>query len=65
MHAQFDRVLNALADRLPRVAEHLEAARADVPAFTSFPQEIWHQIWSNNPSERRNREIPRRTDVVP
>src|SRR3712207_6268761 len=37
VHAQFDRVLDALADKLPRVAEHLEAARADVLAFTAFP----------------------------
>src|SRR5688500_17043138 len=29
VHAQFDRLLDALADKLPRVAEHLEAARAD------------------------------------
>src|SRR5215216_5609434 len=64
VHAQFDRVLDALADKLPRVAEHLEAARADVLAFTAFPKEIWRQIWSNNPSERLNREIRRRTDVV-
>ena len=64
VHAQFDRVLDALADKLPRVAEHLEAARTDVLAFTTFPQEVWRQIWSNNPSERLNREIRRRTDVV-
>src|SRR5215211_1927495 len=64
VHAQFDRVLDALVDKLPRVAEHLEAARADVLAFTAFPKEVWRQIWSNNPSERLNREIRRRTDVV-
>ena len=38
VHAQFDRVLDSLHDKLPHVAEHLEAARADVLAFTQLPE---------------------------
>jgi putative transposase len=48
-HAQFDRVVAALAERFPDAAEHLDAARADLLAFTAYPREIWRQIWSNNP----------------
>jgi putative transposase len=42
----------------------MDEAEADVLAYLAFPREHWRQIWSNNPLERLNKEVKRRTDVV-
>lgn len=40
VHAQFDKLLDTVADKLPEVHDHLDEARADILAFTAFPKEI-------------------------
>ena len=62
--SQFHRVIEQLGERFPAAAEMLSDAGPDILAFTTFPQTHWKQIWSNNPQERLNKEIRRRTDVV-
>jgi putative transposase len=62
--AQLGRVTEQLEEGFPAVAELLERAAPDVTAFAAYPTEHWRQIWSNNPQERLNRKIRRRTDVV-
>ena len=62
--AQHARVVEQLEDKFPDAARMLSDAADDILAFSTFPKEHWRQAWSNNPQERLNREIRRRTDVV-
>ena len=62
--AQLRAVVDQLRPYAPAVADRLEKMETDLLAYTAFPTAHWSKIWSNNPIERLNRELKRRTDVV-
>ena len=60
----WDTVRDQLAPTFPKIGPLMDAAKAEVLAFTAFPRSHWPKIWSTNPLERVNKEIKRRARVV-
>jgi len=63
-HQQWRKVADGFRGRFPKLAELMDEAEEDVLAYAAFPGEHWQKIWSNNPLERLNKEVKRRTNVV-
>ncbi len=63
-HHQWRRVADGFRGRFPKLACLMDETEEDVLAYATFPVEHWHKIWSNNPLERLNKEVKRRTNVV-
>ena len=74
IHAQEDKesalqkteqvVTKLKALRLEKAARIVEAGAEETFSFCEFPSNHWRHIRTNNPLERLNREIRRRTRVV-
>jgi transposase-like protein len=62
--AQWRQVADQLRPRVPKLAGFMDAAETDVLAYMAFPKEHRTKLHSNNPIERLNGEIKRRTEVV-
>jgi len=74
IHAQEDRkaalekakavVVKLKGMKLRKAATHVEESVEETLAYMAYPEEHWRRIRTNNPLERINKEIRRRTRVV-
>ncbi len=62
--ARWDEVADTLEAKFPKAAASMRDTETDVLAFHAFPRAHWRKVWSNNPLERLNKEVKRRTNVV-
>ena len=62
--AQWRRVADQLRPKLPKLAGFMDEAEADVLAYMTFPTDALDQDPLDQPLERLNGEIKRRTEVV-
>ena len=61
---QWRAVADQIRPRVPKLATIMDEAEHDVLAYMSFPREHRAKLHSNNPIERVNGEVKRRTEVV-
>jgi transposase-like protein len=61
---QWRNVADQLRPKVPKLAGLMDDAEADVLAYMNFPAAHRTKLHSNNPIERLNGEIKRRTEVV-
>jgi putative transposase len=65
VRVRYDEVADLLdTNGFTKAAASMRDARGDVLAFAAFPPSHWRKIWSNNPLERLNKEVKRRSNVV-